>query len=452
MSVILPVILILGTGLGVITFFIIKSIIAPRIVSNLEDLIKQGKYSAATKSAKQILAKEPRNARAHYLLGKVYQGDNKPELALMEFKKVNELGDFSHGVKESEFRESIASLYRQFNQPEEALKEYILLSRLEPDNPEIFFNIGQLFEDRDRRDKAAQFYQKTIQLDERHSRAHFQLGYMAFRGKKLVEAKSEFDQAIRFDPDNYWAYFYIGKILKSNGDYVGALVAFEKAQRDPELKVRSLVERGHCYIQSNNLEKAVVELERAIKLTENESSGETLFARYYLGFCYEKGREIDKAVEQWEKIYAKKPAFQDVAEKLSQYQDLRRDDLMKEYLTASHDDFYEICKAISQTLNLNVRDIEDIRNGCQIIAVESETKWRGAKKIPKLMWFLRVPEMISESTVRSMYEAMKQLNVGRGIIISSSNFSKKARDFAETRPFNLIGQEKLQAVLKKINL
>ncbi len=50
--------------------------------------------------AKQILAKEPRNSEAHYLLAKAYRNDGKAELALMEMKNVNNLNDFQGYCKE----------------------------------------------------------------------------------------------------------------------------------------------------------------------------------------------------------------------------------------------------------------------------------------------------------------------------------------------------------------
>ncbi len=202
-------------------------------------------------------------------------------------------------------------------------------------------------------------------------------------------------------------------------------------------------------MQMKNFDKAIIELERAIKLSTNESSPETLYARYFLAVCHEQERNIEKAIEQWEAIYTKKPGFKDVAEKLSQYQELRTDDRVKDYLTSSEEEFQEICKAITVAQKLSPTDISSIKNGCQIIAVEDSSKWRGTRKMPKLMWFLRVPEIINESTIRSLHEKMKALSVTRGYLIVSSTFSRKAIEYAESRPIDLINKDKLQEILKK---
>ncbi|HOV64374.1 MAG TPA: tetratricopeptide repeat protein [Spirochaetia bacterium] len=451
MPVIIVFIIILGIAVGIITFFLIKSIIAPKRVSNLATLLKQGKASTVTRIAKQIIAKEPRNAEAHYFLGQAYADQGKPELALMEYKIVNQISNFSSLCPEVEFRRNISELYKRFNQPEEALKEYLLLIKLEPDVADYYFKAGELFEEREKTDKAEMYYRKAIELEPQMAIAHYKLGYLLYRIKKLIEAKAELEITLKLEPDNYSAFFYLGKIIKENHDYVAALLAFEKAERDPDLKVKALVERGGCYMSMNSFDKAIPELERAVKLATNDSATEVLYGRYFLAVCYEKIRDIDKAVEQWEKIYLKKPTFKDVAEKLSQYQDFRTDDRMKDYLTSPVETFHEISKALTVSMGLSIRDLSDIPNGCQIVAVESESKWRNAKKIPKILRFLRVPEMITETTVRALYEEMKNLGVSRGVIISSSNFSRKAIDFAESRPIDLINKDQLQDELKKLD-
>lgn len=451
MPAIVFIIIFLGIGVGVITFFLVKSFIAPRRVASLENLYKQGKYSQAVKTAKAILAREPRNSEAHYFLGLAYLADGKYELALMELKTVNQIGEFSKACPETTFRRTIADLYRRFHLPEEALKEYLLLIKQEPAEAQHYFNAGEMFEERGKADKALGYYRKTVELQPGNGEALYRIGLLLYRSKKPLEAKDNFEKAMRYQPENAKIHYYLGKILKDNHDYVAALVAFEKAQRDSDLKIKALVERGACYMSTNNFEKAITELERASKLSENDTATETLYGRYFLATCYEKTRNIDKAIENWEKIYLKKPAFRDVAEKLSQYQDLRTDDRMKDYLTATMDEFYEICKGVTIKLGLSIRDVTDIPNGCQVIAVEGDSKWRGTKKMPKLLWFLRIPELIPETTVRALHEEMKQLSVTRGVIISSSNFSRKAVDFSESRPINLMGKEKLQEILKTID-
>ena len=445
-------IIIVGSVLVGVMVFVAPKLFAPKKIATLANYVKQGKATAAARLGKQILAKEPRNSEAHYLLGLSYKDDGKSDLALMELKTVNQIGRFEGYCPEVEFRKNIAKLYADFKQPEEALKEYVLLIKLEPNVADHYYETGQLFAERGNPDRALGFYRKALEIDPKHSDSHFQTGFLLYRSKHSVEAKEELEAALKYRPDNYKAYFYLGRILKENHDYVAALLAFEKAQKDQSVKTKALVERGSCYMSLNSLDKAVVELERAIRITQSESGNETLFARYFLSLCHEKMRQFDKAIEQWEKIYAKKPSFRDVAEKLSQYQDLRTDDRMKDFLTSPPDEFYDLCKSLVEGLGLTPQDVEGIHNGCQLIALEQNSKWRNARRVPTLIRIYRVSEVLDLSTVRQIHEDMKKMKVMRGMVVTSGRYSKAATDFAETRPIDLVDREKLQKLLQKQNV
>ena len=116
-----------------LAFILIRSIISPKKTATIEKYINAGKYTAAIKRAKAIIAKNPRDTKAHYLLGKAYLADGKAELALMEFKSISN-ATFESKAQEKEFRNLTAQLYERFQQHTEALAEYALLIKLDPQN------------------------------------------------------------------------------------------------------------------------------------------------------------------------------------------------------------------------------------------------------------------------------------------------------------------------------
>jgi tetratricopeptide (TPR) repeat protein len=445
------VILILGVGVTFLSVFIIRMVSLPRQAKAISEALKQGRTSVVVRSAKALLAKEPRNANAHWFLGQAYQAENKPELALMEYKAVNQIGQFGPDLPEIEFRIRIASLYERFNQLEDALKEHILLTKLDPRAAVHFMEAGRLFEARGKTDVAAKYLRKALEMDTRLAPAHHELALILYRTKHSMEAKAELEAAIKWKEDDYEAYFYMGKILKEMSDFTAALLAFEKAGRSQELKQKCLVERGGCYMSQGALDKAIPELERAAKQIKDEGAAESLYGRYFLAMCYEKTRDLDRAIEQWERIYSKKPGFRDVAEKLTQYQEYRTDDRMKDYLTCGREGFAAICQAIVQgPMGLSVRESSEIQNGIEIIAVEGDSdNWMAAKKMPRLIRLLRVSDNLDEGAVRSLIDQMKKLAIVRGSIVTSSGFSRAALEFAENRSVELITKDKLQDMLGK---
>ncbi len=443
-------IIILGGVIGFVTFIVLRSILSPKRVESLSMLIKQNKIPMAIKTAKRIIAKDARNTDAHFLLAQAYLADGKHELALMELKTVNQIGQFGKYAREVPFRHKIAELYAMFNQPEEALKEYLILVKREPENAEHYYRIGKLFEDRNKSDKAIGYYKKAISLDDGHPAANFRLGFLLFRAKRFPDAKVLLDKAAR-KGDSPEANYYLGRIYREQKEYQTAITVLEKASRSPEFKVKALIERGVCYLNLGDIDRATAELERAVNLSEDESN-EVLYGRYFLAAAYEQSRNMDEAIQQWERIYSKKPDFRDVAEKLSQYQELRSDDRVKDFMTVGTDEFASVCQSVTMAMGLAVRDVKASADVCEVIAVENQSKWRNARKLPRMIRFLRVTDVIDEAAVRNLHEEMKKQNISRGLIVASSTFSRMAQDFAETRPIDLVDGSGLAELLKKANI
>ena len=444
-------IFVLAAAVFLLLFFVVKSVVSPKKIESLQKLIKQGKISSAIKNAKAIIQKDPQNYLAHYYLGKAYLKDNKSELALMELKYVDQHAVFDANLSELEFRQEIAPLYTKFNQPDEALKQYLLLTKLNPRDSENFYNVARIYETKGKSDAALGFYDKTIKLNKRHVKAHAAMGLLLFRAKQLQEAKKEIDLAISLSPETFSSYYYLGKILKENKDFPGAVKAFEKAQRDSEFRQKALIECGTCYMAGNSIDNAINCFERAISSVKDSEKQETLYARYFLASCYEKTRKIEKAIEQWELIYAKNHSFRDVAAKLSEYKDLQANDSLKEYLTSSEENFVQICKnACIAGIKLEPQQITMQKWGCQILATEAkDADWRSIRKQAFLIKFFRETDPLEDFIVRKTLDEIKSQNCSKAFICSSSGFTRSAIAAAENRPCELVNKESLEKLLDK---
>lgn len=444
-------IFVLAAAVFLLLFFVVKSVVSPKKIETLQKLIKQGKISSAIKNAKAIIQKDPQNYLAHYYLGKAYLKDKKSELALMELKYVDQHAVFDANLSELEFRQEIAPLYTKFNQPGEALKQYLLLTKLNPRDAENFYNVARIYEAKGKSDAALGFYDKTIKLNKRHVKAHAAMGLLLFRAKQLQEAKKEIDLAISLSPETFSSYYYLGKILKENKDFPGAVKAFEKAQRDSEFRQKALVECGTCYMAGNSIDNAINCFERAISSVKDSEKQETIYARYFLASCYEKTRKIEKAIEQWELIYAKNHSFRDVAAKLSEYKDLQANDSLKEYLTSSEENFLQICKnACIAGIKLEPQQNTMQKWGCQILATEAkDADWRSIRKQAFLIKFFRETDPLEDFIVRKTLDEIKSQNCSKAFICSSSGFTRSAIAAAENRPCELVNKESLEKLLDK---
>ena len=445
------IIIILVVVVALLSLLIIKNFISPKKIEAIPRLLKQGKTQNAIKIAKQLIAKDPKNYIAHYYLGKAYLKENRTELAVIEYKTVNENALFGEGINELTFRSEYSQLLLKYKQQNEALKNFLLLTKLDPQNAENFYQVGCIYEQQNRYDLALGFMQKCAMIDKKHAKAHAEIGLMLYRTKQFNEAKKEIDMAIKLSPETYTSYYYLGKILKDAKDLQGAIKAFEKAQRDPDLKQKAIIEHGSCYMIAGRIDNALVDFQRAIELDKDNSQTETLYARYFLAACYEKSRKIDKAIEQWEAIYKRNKTFRDVSAKLSEYKDLQANDYLKDYLTCSNEEFSAICKnAVVKGLGLQVVSCDQKKWGCQITGVnKSDESWMSVRKQVVFMRFYRDPEPVEEAQIHESLDTMKSLSSVKSYLFSSSGFNTAAKRFAENRPVELVEKQKLEALLSK---
>ena len=445
------IIFILATVVTILTIFIVKAVVSPKQLETIPKLIKQGKTQQAVKVAKQILTKDSKNYAAHYYLGKAYIKDNKPELALIEYKTVNENALFGQEIDELSFRQEFANLLVKFNQQGEALKNFLLLTKLSPTNAENYYQIGTIYEQQNRYDLALGYMQKCVRIDKKHAKAHAEIGLMLYRTKQYKDAKKEIDMALKLSPETYSSYYYLGKILKDGKDISGAIKAFEKAQRDTTVKQKAIIEHGSCYMMVNRLDNAIVDFERAIDLDKTNTQPETLFARYFLGICYEKLRKIDKAIEQWENNYKTRKDFRDVASRLSGYKDLQANDFLKDYLTCNNEEFLSICKTAAASLKLQILSCDSTKWGCQITGVnKGDESWMALRKQVILLRFCRDPDPIEDAMIHDTLDALKQINSVKAYLFSSSGFTTSAKRFAENRPVELVERNKLESLLSSV--
>jgi len=434
--------------------FIIKSFVTPKKLSNVQKFIKEGKFQAAEKAAKGLLAKNPRDFLAHYWLGKAYLEQKKADLAFMEFKTVNENSVFNGDIPEVSFRHTMAQLYQKFNDNTNALKEYLLLTKREPDNSENYYNAGICSEKENQLSSAILLYKKAIALNKRPPRAHAALGYLLFRNEQYEEALSEIKLSIKLNPDEFSNYYYLGKVLKAQNDFSSAIKAFEKSERSNEFRQRSLIEAGACYMEADQTANALENFQRAVKCSKDDASQETLYARYFLANCYEKTHSIEKAVEQWNKIFQHNKKFRDVASKLDEYRDIQSNDSLKEYLTSSQQAFTELCKKTAEkAYNLVAQKAESRPYGCRLLCTEeNKDSWKNVRKQFFLIEFHRDSDPVDENKVRKAVEEIKTQGYYKGMIFSSSGFSNLAIQFAEGRPMILVNKEKLEIVLSNAGI
>jgi tetratricopeptide (TPR) repeat protein len=438
----------------VLAIIIMKFVFFPVNIKAAKKYYEEKKIVSAKKILAKLLGKYPGNAEIHYLLAKCHLIENNKEMALVELSEVNRIGIFTDSFPETEFRETYAHHLYSLNYTDQALHEYFILIQKKPDNINYLFKAARLLEEKKKLRKAAELYQKIITIDNNFEEAYIKLGMIYYYSKNTGEAEKVFTKAYTLNQYNAAASFWLGLIAKERSDYKIALALFEPGLRNPDYKIRALIERGKCYYELGNYYAGIPELERAVRLTKDGNIEYYLDACYYLAAHYDKNKETDKAILLWKTIYSINASYRDVGEKLGQNKPLvqpvfyRSEDRIKDYITAAKTAFNALCLRLLDQLGLKMQNSSEIPGGFEISANEKRSGTiLSTPGQSILVWFLRISETITETTVRVFQDKQKAGNYPKGIICSSSGFSSGAVQFASARAIDLISPSELSRML-----
>lgn len=449
--IILGALVLIAVSLGIM--LLVRGLLVPHQLDSIKAMMESGKYKEAVASLNNFLKNDERNPLAHLYLAECYYFSGNMEMAMVEYKQVLATGKFARTATEKVIHKRLAEIFMNFGQLEEAQKEYVVLTKMDPGNYEHIFNIGKIFFDRGMKEQALAYLNKVLEMTRNHAPTYFMLGKLFYEMNRPQESLNAFTNNIKLDPQNVESHYYVGMILKAMGTYGKAITEFEESERskNASLKVKAIYQKGLCKLEMGDLENAISDFERSLKYSTEENSV-TISVRYTLGIAYEKQRRLLEAVEQWEKVAQLRPNFQEVQMKLSQYEDLRIDDKLKDLMTATPTTYEFICQKIANVMGYDV--IESKNTGddhVEIIGVERSAKWRNARGGKVLIVIARSNTEVKEDEIAEMVEKIKALHGTRAIYVSTGKFSPQAVRYSENRPVDLYDRQKISAIMKNIN-
>jgi tetratricopeptide (TPR) repeat protein len=436
--------------LGIIVFYLVNTLVLPKKIDEIARMIENGQAKAAIKKLNDLIEKDDRNAYAHFLLARAYSVEKNSQYAIIEYRQVLKLGRFNEMIREVEVRRDLARLYKERKSLEEAKKEYLILTKIDPDNFENYYELGVIFYNIGTMDKASGFLKKCVAINPNSEMAYYYLGQIHYRNGLHSDSKQMFINTIKLNPKNYKAHYFLGLVLRQLNDYEWAIKEFETAQKSDELKVKSFLAKGSCHMERGQHPKAIQEFDRGLKYAKSGSDTE-LNLRYFMAESQEKMRDITSAIKNWERISEINPKFRDVQEKLKTFAEFRQDDRIKDFMIAGLSQFELISRKICQGMGFNITDIEIISDTeIEIIATETEGKWRNTRQTNRIIRIIRTTESVQESLLRTLHESMKLKNATRIMIITTGDYTPKANEFANTRPIDTLNKNDLIDILKKI--
>jgi tetratricopeptide (TPR) repeat protein len=195
----------------------------PHGIALAERLVEDGELGQAERLVGELLAGDPRDARALHLAGRIERLAGRNEAALARLEHAAEIAPERVAT-----RLEIAALHRNARDLEAAYDELALALHYEPENAAAHFELGSLHRQRGDQESAIECLRKAIALDPSHALAHAELGYLYLKKELFNEALEVLERAVELDAKSF--------VAQSNLGYV--YVKLEQYERAYELYSR----------------------------------------------------------------------------------------------------------------------------------------------------------------------------------------------------------------------
>src|SRR5438067_10077491 len=186
------------------------------------------------------------------------------------------------GEKRDRFRQLLADAESAIDafDPDRGIKALEEAFKLDRDNYELSFFLGEVFFNDGNLDRAKNYLERTLEVQPDHFDAAVFYGVLLHERQDLKGAERWLRRAIQISQESFLPYFSLGAIYARKGKLLRAQKFLEKAvQLEPIPQAYYLL--GTIFYEKGQLERAIRSLQEAIKLDPDFEE-----AIYHLGLCY----------------------------------------------------------------------------------------------------------------------------------------------------------------------
>lgn len=196
----------------------------PQDVQQLIGLLNSGQLPQAESFAKNLISKHANTFILHHILSLVLDGQQKFAESAKSYQKALKL---QPNTPDLWFNLGIAQT--QIQQLDEAVASYQKAIQIKPDFFEAYGNLGTVLQAQGKLIAAIESYQKGLKINPQDARAYFNLGTALRDNGALSDAVDSYQKAIALFPNYTDAHNNLGETLRDMGDMDAAVKSYQAA-------------------------------------------------------------------------------------------------------------------------------------------------------------------------------------------------------------------------------
>ncbi len=196
----------------------------PQDIQSLINTLGSGQLAQAESLAKALISKHAYVFILHHVLCLALDGQHKFAESVVSYKNALKL---QPNTPDLLFNLGIA--LNHLNRLDEAVLAYAQAIQAKPDFFEAHGNLGTVLQAQGKLDEAIASYQAGLKINPQDARGYFNLGTVLRDKGLLAEAASAYQQAIKLFPNYTDAHNNLGETLRDQGDMDAAVKSYQAA-------------------------------------------------------------------------------------------------------------------------------------------------------------------------------------------------------------------------------
>jgi tetratricopeptide (TPR) repeat protein len=435
-----------------LAFAYVRLIQKPKKLNDIRDKIKAGETRSSIRKLKSIIHRQGGTVDIHFLIAECYRLEKRYRMAVPEYRHCLAVGKRSYIATEKDIREGLLKCLVKLNKEDETIEELISLAKISTNNSDYLFQIAKIFFVRGDLEHAATYFDRTLKAKSDHVESLTYLGLIMFHAGQTKEAAAYLTKAVQINPKNYRAFYFLGRLYKAGRAFTKAIICFESATASPKFRARASFQKGICYSDLNETDRAIREYKNGLYYSAGTENKELVLAsKHALAGLYEKKGLFSEAIEQWEDISSTNANYRDVAQKLEVYHTIRTDDNIKDFMVDSKQAFEETCLQITDYLGYELLEITHLSSSIiNILSLPKQMLLINLRRQRVLIKIYREAVTLGANVVKNLVEESINMSCSKAICISPLNFKPDALEIAAEREIDLIGGDRLIKILAAI--
>jgi Tfp pilus assembly protein PilF len=219
-------------------------------------LAEAGRVEEAMAHWRNVLARDPRDARAHHNLGVALAQQGQPDSAAESLQHA-----IAHHPRYAEAHFNLGNILLQQRKRDEALAAFRKAIEIKPDYFDAYVNLGSTLTENGKSRESVIFLQHAIRLRPQSPEAHNNLGLAFADQGRWPEAEAAFQEALRLKPEYAEAHNNLASAYNEQGKTVEAEAAYQIALWLQPDAVSTHWNRALAWLQAGDYERGWPEYE-----------------------------------------------------------------------------------------------------------------------------------------------------------------------------------------------